>query len=281
MFRAMRRMSASVPLAGLLLLGSAGLPRAEPTVNATYATYAHLIDVLDLEASLDLRSSSYGIRVVTHTAGPVRLFLRSDIETSVSGTFTNGAPRPSLYNSTGRVGGEPRVTVIDYGTGAPIVRTLVPPNSADEREEVPASDTARTVDTLSAMALLMRQVTDTGRCDGSLTTFDGRRLAVLTARTEGEDVLEPTGRSSFAGPALRCTFEGRQIAGFKLDGDLARERRPQRGTAWFARPVPGGPALPVRITFESRILGEATMYLSSVSLAQPAGAQPAGRGLTR
>ena len=262
----MRRIVLPAAFLGLAVLGDPGLPRAEPAVNATYATYSHLLNVLNLEASMDLRANSYGITVTTHTAGPVRLFLRSDIETSVSGTFSGGAPRPVRYGSDGHMGGDKRVTLIEYSGGTPTVRTLVPPNSADDRDDVPVPDTVRTVDTLSAMAQLMRQVTDTGKCEGSLTTFDGRRLSVLTARTIGEEVLDTTSRSSFAGPALRCAFEGRQIGGFKHDDDLARQRRPQHGTAWFARPVPGGPALPVRITFENRILGEATMYLSSASL---------------
>ena len=259
----LRRAGPTAALAGLLVLATPVPARAEQAVNATFAAYSHLINVLNLDASLDLRPGSYGIRVATHTAGPVRLFLHSDIETAVSGLFSGGAPHPARYTSTGEMGGEARETLIEYSGGTPAVRTLVPPNSADDRDDIPVADTAGTVDTLSAMAFLMRQVTDTGRCEGSLTTFDGRRLAVLSARTEGEEVLDATSRSSFAGPALRCSFEGRQTGGFKRDGDLAREKRPQHGTAWFARPVPGGPVLPVRITFENRILGEATMYLTS------------------
>ena len=262
----MRCVGRLAALAALLALGAPGRLRAEPAVNTTYAAYAHLLNVLDLEAVLDLRASGYGIRVTTHTAGPVRMFFHSDIESSAAGSFSGGAPHPVRYSSTGHVGGAPRVTLIEYPGGVPVVRTLQPPNDDDDREDVPAADTVRAVDALSALAFLMREVTDTGRCDGSLTTFDGRRLAVLTARTDGEEVLEATSRSFFAGPALRCTFEGRQIGGFKREDDADRQKRPQHGTAWFARPVPGGPALPVRITFESRILGEATMYLASASL---------------
>lgn len=249
-------------LAGLLLPGSA---HAEVAVVATYAAYSHLLHVLNLEASLDLRPDGYALRVVTHTAGTVRVFFHSDIDTSVSGSFSAGAARPARYASAGQMGGEPRNTLIEYRNGQPVVRTLTPPNAADERDEVPAADTAGTVDTLSAIAFLMRQVTNTGRCEGSLTTFDGRRLAVLTARTVGEEVLDKTGRSSFAGPALRCDFEGRQTGGFKPGDDLGRQKRSQHGAAWFARAVPGGPAIPVRVTFENRVLGEATLYLSSAA----------------
>jgi hypothetical protein len=79
-------------------------------------------------------------------------------------------------------------------------------------------------------------------------------------RTGGE--LEPTGRSSFAGRALRCDFVGRQSAGFMLDEDRERLQQPQMGTAWFAAVAPGGPKIPVRMAFRTRWFGEATMYLT-------------------
>ena len=251
----------------LLVLGSPAPARAQGAIHATYATYSHLVNVLNLEASMELTPGGYGIRIVTHTAGPVRLFLRSDITTEVSGRFSagpgDGAARPVRYSSDGQMNGDPRVTLIEYRGSQPTVRTLTPPNSADDRDDVSSTATVDTVDTLSAMAQLLRQVSTTGRCEGRVSTFDGRRLATLSARTAGEEVLERTGRSSFAGPALRCEFEGRQTGGFKRDDDVAREQRPQHGTAWFARLTPAGPVVPVRITFQSRILGEATMYISS------------------
>ena len=77
-------------------------------------------------------------------------------------------------------------------------------------------------------------------------------------------LLEATGRSSFAGPALRCDFTGRMLAGFLLGDDRERDRRPVRGSAWLAPVTSGGPRLPVRMTFETRWFGEATMYLVDV-----------------
>ena len=95
-----------------------------------------------------------------------------------------------------------------------------------------------------------------------MNTFDGRRLSSLEAHTVGEEVLPKTDRSSFEGPALRCDFEGRQLGGFVHDDDLNVLRRPQHGSAWFASLAPGAPPVPVRITFSTRILGAATMYLT-------------------
>lgn len=260
-------------LAPLLLAAAPGA--AQTPARASYETYAHGIDVLDLDVAFEVNPSSYSVHVRTRTVGAVGVLFSMQVDTTVTGTFAGARPHPLRYYSTGHMRGRPRVTLIDYVGDAPEVRTLTPPNADDERDDVTAEEQAHTVDTLSAMAELLRQVMANGRCEGSLATFDGRRVATLTAHTSGEEALERTSRSSFAGPALRCNFEGQQTAGFKHDEDMEVARRVQHGSAWFARVIPGGPVLPVRIEFTNRVFGQATMYLTG-SGAQGSGAQGSG-----
>ena len=236
---------------------------AQIPVRANYSTYAHGFDVLDLNAAFEVNPRSYSVRVHTHTVGAVSVVVSFDLDTTVTGTFSGGRPHPIRYYSTGKMRGSPRETLMEYRGDQPELRTLVPPNTDDDRDDVAPAAMANTVDTLSAMADLVGHVTTTGRCEGELLTFDSRRLARLTSSTGGEENLEQTGRSSFAGPALRCDFVGVQTGGFKHDEDIEVEKRPQRGSAWFARTVPGGPMIPVRIVFRNRYFGEATMYLTS------------------
>jgi hypothetical protein len=231
-------------------------------VEAHYEAYAAGLNVIDMDADFDVRPETYRVRLEFRTVGGLRLFLSSDISSQVEGRFDGTRPAPTRFFSSGVLRGQPRVTQIDYTGGQPAVRQLQPPNET-EREPVAPEAQRNTVDTLSAMAELMHQINTTGRCEGKVTTFDGRRLSVLEARTEGEQALEPTGRSSFAGPTLRCAFVGRQLGGFMLDEDRATLARPQVGTAWFASIVPGGPKIPVRIAFHTRWFGEATMYLAN------------------
>jgi hypothetical protein len=106
-------------------------------------------------------------------------------------------------------------------------------------------------------------VAQTGRCEAEARTFDGRRAVEIAARTVGPERLEPSARSTFAGPALRCDFEGTLLAGFLHGSDQASMRRPQRGSAWLASVVPGGSPVPVRISFDTRWFGPATMYLTA------------------
>ena len=121
--------------------------------------------------------------------------------------------------------------------------------------------------------LLIEQVGRDGHCESSARLFDGRRASAVTARTKGEEMLEATTRSSFAGRALRCDFEARVVAGFRKSDDAEDRQRPYAGSAWFARVMPDAFPVPVQITFDTKRLGTARMYLTAVA-ADPEG-QPA------
>ena len=248
------------PAAALLLLCLSPAAHAQP-VSAHYAAYSTGLNVLSLNAELAISLRDYRVHLTYRTAGTVGLLVSAEQDTVVEGVFNGDRPAPRRFYSVGHFRGRPRVTQIDYPRGQPEVRTLTPPNE-EEREPVAPADQAGTVDSVSAMAQLVRQVNATGRCEGHSRTFDGRRLAELTAHTAGREVLEQTSRSSFAGPALRCDFEGRQLAGFRLDADRTAAQRPRRGTAWFAAASPGGPMIPVRMQFETDLIGNLTMYLA-------------------
>ncbi len=248
------------PVAALLLLCLSPATHAQP-VNAHYAAYSTGLNVLNLNAEFAISPRDYRVHLTYHTAGTVGLLVSAEQDTVVEGVFNGDRPAPRRFYSFGHFRGRPRVTQIDYPKGQPEIRTLTPPNE-EEREQVAPADQAGTIDSVSAMAQLVRQVNATGRCEGHSRTYDGRRLAELTARTAGREVLEQTSRSSFAGTALRCDFEGRQLAGFRLDADRTAAQRPRRGTAWFAAASPGAPMIPVRIQFETDLIGNLTMYLA-------------------
>ena len=246
----------------LLLVTTMAVAAPAGAVEAHYEAYAAGVDVISVDANIAVDAGTYRVAVGYRTVGAFGLLLRSAQQTTANGRFVADRAVPERFYSAGTLRGDPRVTQIDYSAGQPTLRQLSPPNDT-EREPVPAAQQADTVDTLSAMAELIHRVNTSGRCDGRVMTFDGRRLSVLEARTEGPQPLEASSRSSFAGPTLRCSFVGRQLAGFLLGEDRERLARPQEGTAWFAATVPGGPMIPVRIAFRTRWFGEATMYLAA------------------
>ena len=241
-----------------------GAMAAEPApvepVAVTYVAYAAALPVLRLHASYAIGASAYEVKLAFDTAGVFGILLHAHVESTATGRLEDSRAVPERYSSAGSIRGRPHVIRMDYADGAPHIVELSPP-ADDEHEPVPVALQAGTIDSLSAMAELVSSVARTGRCDGSRRTFDGSRLSELSSRTVGEEVLEPTGRSSFSGRALRCDLEGRQIAGFPKDADRAAVARPLHGSAWFAAVSPGTPAVPVRIRFETRFFGAATAYL--------------------
>ena len=244
----------------LLLLSS--VPALADPVHAHYQGYATGLPVVALDAEWDVQPGAYQVRLGFRTLGALALVYSGQSTSTAQGRFDGPHVLPRQFYSAGVLRGVQRVTQIDYPGRDPQIRQLVPPNDG-EREAVPPAEQAGTTDSLSALALLVRNVNLSGRCDGQVRTFDGRRLGELAAHTGPVQALDPTSRSTYAGPALRCDFEGRQLGGFIKDGDRAALSRPQRGTAWFAAVTPGGPRLPVRIEVQTRWVGAVTMYLAA------------------
>jgi hypothetical protein len=240
----------------LLLLSTA----PAGAVEAYYETYAAGVNVIDVDAQFELAADRYRIQLDYRTVGALNLVMSGKQRFTADGRFISDRARPSRFFSSGVLRGDPRLTQIDYPDGQPQVRQLTPANE-QEREPVQPAQQQGSIDTLSAMADLLHRVAATGRCDGRAVTFDGRRLSVLEARTAGTQVLEPSSRSVFAGPALRCDFVGRQTGGFMLNEDRERLLRPHEGSAWFA--TVNGVTMPVRMAFRTRWFGDATMYLAA------------------
>ena len=237
---------------------------AEP-VQARYAVYGDVLgitmNVAVVHTDFLVTPDAYQVRLRFHTAGAVGFVVTANSDSTATGRFAGEVAQPYRYTSVGTLRGEPRRTELDYASADdPQIRLLIPATEPN-RDPVPPAQQVGTIDTLSAMAMLVHAVNTTGRCDGHVTAFDGRRLIAFTSRTAGLQTLPPSGRSSFAGPTLRCNIVSQQLAGFKHDADFARLQHPQPGNAWFARLSPTGPLVLVRAVFPTTFFGPTTLYL--------------------
>jgi hypothetical protein len=232
--------------------------------TAEYEGFSHGLLVLKMSTALTLTPTSYTGRLEYHTAGMIGWMVHNTNDTTVTGRLEGDRLIPIRSDSTGDLRHVDRVTRMHYDHGTWVFETLTPPVD-QERSAVPPAMTVNTIDTLSAIAMLIHQVGAHGTCDGKVTAFDGRRLTALTARTVGDVMLPKTDRSRFAGQALRCDFDGDQLAGFLKSDPEAQQRRTRHGTAWLAQAVPGAPPVPVRVVFENKIMGQVTLYLTSIS----------------
>jgi len=255
-------------LAGLLgllsLMPGPALAQQAAQVHLTYDAYAAGIEIMQMRAFFGLGPWSYQIGIDYHTTGLVGLFYRGQQVNTVRGVWQENHPQPVEFFGDGVWRGRPRRTLIDYDRDTPEIKVLRPPQET-EREPVPAELRVHTMDTLSALAQLMRRVEADGRCETSVRTYDGRRVLEVTARTGAREDLAPSGRSVFHGQALRCDFEGSELAGFLLGEDDPEHRGPLQGSAWLAPVLHDAPPLPVRIAFQTRWFGWATMYLTGAT----------------
>ena len=249
-----------------LLAACATAPARAVTLDADYVLSSHGFRLLAIATHTQLTTAGYAISAHSRTVGLVGFLSHSDVSSVASGRFDGIHVQPERYASTGRSRGADRDTEIAYTAHDPVVTVLRP--LEPERDPVPAARTRGSIDTLSAMIGLSRQVAETGRCDGTALVFDGHRLSRLDARTVGsEPVPNPSG-AGFSGTALRCDFTSRQLAGFLHDANRARLMKPLHGSAWLAAPVPGAPVAAVRATFESPLFGTATLTLAHAVLAR-------------
>jgi hypothetical protein len=244
---------------GVVLLCLAAPARAE-SIAATYTVHAAGLTVMELHAVLDLTEQGYSVELRTRLRGVASIFGDGQQVTRVSGIWAPAGVQPLRYVADGVWRGEARRTVLEWPGGQPAVRLMVPPNEA-EREPVPAMATRGTMDSLSALALLIHQVQRSGTCDARANVYDGRRLSEMSGRTEGLEQFPPS-RGEWSGRAVKCRFEGRQTAGFRRDDGGEEARRPQGGIAWVAEVQPGRPPLPVRVEAPSRWFGTVTARLA-------------------
>lgn len=241
-------------------------------LRATYQVYAAGLDFVSAEVRMAMGTAGYTLDIRYRTTGVLGVLYPGRQHNMVSGAWHGIKANPHRYHGVGQWRGRNYVSLIDYGRDQPEIRTLLPPID-EEREPVPEGLRAGAIDTLSGLAGLIEHVARHNRCDTSARLFDGRRATEVTARTVGRETLPQTGRSSYAGDALRCDFEALTLAGFRRSDDAAYRARPHLGTAWFARAVPLGFPVPVRLTFETRALGTARMYLTGI------GPDPEPRGV--
>ena len=244
-----------------LILFLASPAMAEAPLRLTYRTYALGMAIAEVEATAAIGTWSYQLGLAFRTTGVARMVFAGHNTTSVFGTWQADRPTPRRYASNSVWRNEPRAILMDYEQGIPIIRQLQPPPEP-EQEIVSAELRVNSADALSSLAALIRVVARSGRCDVSLRSFDGRRTTDLTVHTVATETLVADDRSSFSGPALRCDFVSRILAGFRLDQADKTDYRPLHGSIWMAPALANRPAVPVRIVLETRYFGDATSYLT-------------------
>jgi hypothetical protein len=241
-------------------------PSTEPAADGArldFAVSAAGLRVLTIETVFRVARTGYQIDTLAKTVGVAGFFHHGEQLNTASGTWAGNRALPNRYVSIATWSGKPRPTVIAYRDNRPVVLEHVPP-PGQKSLPVPATMLTGASNLLSAFAEMIRNTAQTGRCDTQLNTYDGRVLSEVVSRSAGIVQLH---EHLFSGPALRCDYAQYPLAGLPPgDGGEGPAPAAQRGTIWLGRIIPGLPAMPVQLSFQTNWFGQVTAHLIS---AQP------------
>lgn len=257
-----RTVRALACLLGVLLAAPAGRAAEGERVLLSYDAYLGPFYVVSATAELRLDGETYRVVTRAQSEGFAALFFSWQSEARSEGRHAGGRLRPILHEVVGEWRGENRQVRLSYGGPGPIDFRVDPPPDGTERDPVPPDLTVGTVDPLSGTLAVLRRIAGGGRCEGEIPIFDGRRRYDMIVRPGAPDVLPAIHSSIFSGPAQRCEFELRRIAGFWKK----RSRFGRRVTdpvLWVASPLDGVPPVPVRFTAETGF-GDLRIHLTRV-----------------
>lgn len=264
--------------AGLALLAASAqaqqsdLPSA---IELDYQIWTGGLQAVSLETRLVRGLKDYQVDVAARTEGMIGRLFPFKMTARTSGerdAEAAGGLQPQRYGVRSKWRDQDRRVHIRYGKqGQPLIK-VDPPAAEDDRDEVPPEQIIGALDPMSAVVSLMEQVTASGRCEGEVAIFDGRRRYDMVVRHIGAAVLEPNDYSPYAGPATECRAGLRPVSGFWRD-PKKRESSYNEVKVYIAPVFEGLPAVPVRLEAKREFIG-VRIHMTDARLSN--GVVPAG-----
>lgn len=209
------RWRTGIPAAGAVLLAALALPVPQAGAAGGAAEFAVSIRgfrVASLTLSGRRDGAAYDVTGTLASAGLLGWVRHIRYDASVTGRFLGPRPVPSRYVENADTGKRRSQAVMAYRDGVPQVKSYNPPRPPAVQEIAPVTQ-GGTVDPLTALYMVLRDVPRAGACDLRLTLFDGRRRSQV--------VLGPAETS---GGRIACAGEYRRLQGF-TDADMAEKSR--------------------------------------------------------
>jgi hypothetical protein len=226
------------------------LPVQAQAMKLNYDIYAGGLFLVSGEMKLDLGRDRYSAGVEAKGGRLVDLLSRWSYKASADGRVENGVEvSPEEFRSFRSQRKRKRALNLDYDKTGNVAVTAEPPQSELSANAVAPGYRPNTLDPVSAMVGIIATGSASG-CAGTFPVFDGRRRYDVIVTSNGTETLQKSSRNMHAGEAEKCTILLRPVAGFERDRDeedFFRYGTDRSATAWFAKPLAGGPPVPVRI----------------------------------
>lgn len=229
-------------MAALALAAPGAAVRAEPPV--VFDLTVRGIEGATLSFSGMVEDGRYSVAGLLQSAGLVGVLRRIRYEGQSRGTFRGGQFTPASYVEKAETGRRRSVGEMRYSGGVPQVKAYDPPRAEGEAGLDPATQ-GGTVDPLTAMFAMLRDVPMGQECNLAMTMFDGERRSEVRV---GAPVPGPEGTRT-------CPGEYRRIAGFSAEDMAERTRFP---FTLVVTPTEGGLARVTEVRMDT-LFGRAVM----------------------
>ncbi|MBZ4023765.1 hypothetical protein CKO11_15030 [Rhodobacter sp. TJ_12] len=229
-------------LTTLVILGALSQPvTADQTDHIAFDVLLKGIKAGELVIDGKIQGNRYGVIGVMQTTGLAAALKKIRYDASADGTFSRGVFRPRSTKISARRGESRSKNAVIYKGGVPASVIHEPPRAPRPNDVDPAKQ-GGTIDPLTALYAVLRDVDRDEACKLKVVMFDGTKrsqVALSTPQAAGDGVI--------------CAGEYRRLAGFS-DKDMAEKTR-FPFTLTYA-PTPDGQRLQVVEISTDTILGK-------------------------
>jgi len=185
------------------LPGAAMAERVED--KATFDVVIRGLNAATLGFSAVEEDNRYVVSGLLKSAGLAAMVRKISYEATARGSVTGTRYTPSSYVEKADTGKKKSTSTITYSRGVPNAVQYTPPREGRDKDIDPATQ-GGTVDTLTALYAILRDVDAGGECKANMKMYDGRYVSSIT-------ISNPVKR----GDAVTCSGQYKRIAGFKPD----------------------------------------------------------------
>lgn len=200
-------MSKSFRIAALALSLCAAVPgavlaeRAED--KATFDVVIRGISAATLGFSAVQDGNRYAVSGLLKSAGIAAMFRKISYTATAKGAVSGTSYTPSSYVEQSDNGKTKSTSKMTYSRGVPSTVQYTPPREGRDKDVSPATQSG-TVDTLTALYAILRDVDPGQECKISMQMYDGRYVSSIA-------ISNPAAK----GDSVVCSGQYRRIAGFK------------------------------------------------------------------
>lgn len=222
-------------LVALALLGPAAV-QAQQKQSATFDVSLKGITAGVLVFAGTIDGKGYAVSGKLESTGLVGAIRKVRYDAKSQGSVSGSKFTPTRYEEKANTGKRQSDAVMEYKSGVPQVKAYDPPRTPSDRDVDPATQKG-TVDPLTALFVVLRDVPAAEACRTKLFMFDGQRRSqvVLSSPRTGGDTIT-------------CAGEYRRLEGFSEKEMAEKQRFPFELTY---EPIDGGMVRVVEVAMDS------------------------------